>query len=869
MNDSGYRLLFEAHPQPMFVFELSTFRFLDVNEAAVRHYGYSREEFLAMTILDIRPQEDRARFQQHFQKELAGTQMRALGSMRGWRHQRKDGTLMDVEVGWSRVPFKDRDAWLVVIKDVTEQRRAEDELQKSAEQFRALFRHVPMPTYCWRAKGDDFELINYNDAAEEVSRGAIRNWLGVLASKMYPDLPEIPADFARCLREKKKIPVEMDYLMRSTGEVKKLSVVYTFVPPDMVMAHTEDISRRVEALEAARRSEERFFKAFHANPAAIIISSLDSGEIIDVNESFCRVYGYEREEVLGKISLELGIWPTGEERRRLVAQLKTEGRLRNVEATIRTRGGEDRLVSLSTEFLELEHRSCILSILQDITERKRMEEKLRYNERLKQQVLDSVPGGVVYVDKGGAVREANGEAQALLGLTYDQLTSTYISDFSTKTIWEDGTPCNVEEYPVAKCLKTQQPQPKTTIGVVKPDGTVSWGVYAATPVFAQDTNAFSGVVVTFLDVTPRKMAEEALRESELRFRQLAENIHEVFWMRDPERQQMLYVSPAYEAIWGRSTESLYRDPSSYLAGIHPSDQARAIQAEEQQRGGLDTAVEYRVVRPDGSERWVRDRGFPILGPGGAVERVAGVAEDITEQQAAERALQDYAERLRNLSSRLLEAQEAERRHIARELHDEIGQTLTATKLSLQSAQRSGDPGASESKILDGVRLVERLLEQVRNLSLDLCPPQLDFLGLVPALRSYVEEQAARAGLQSQFFADDNMGRLPSVIEVACFRVAQEAVTNVIRHAKARSVSVRLLQDVEELHLYVRDDGIGFDFAEARQRAGRGESLGILGMEERVALLGGEMTCQSRRGGGTEVHACFPLEGGGCSSEVSE
>jgi PAS domain S-box-containing protein len=1110
MNDSGYRLLFEANPQPILVFDLETLVFLDANDAAVREYGYSRGEFLKLTILEIRPAEDVQRFQTHFAQWLLETQKQPLGNTRGWRHQRKDGSVLDVEVGWSHIQHQGRDAWLVIVKNVTEQCRIEEKLRNSAEQFRTLFRHVPMPTYCWRAKGDDFELISYNDAAEETSHGAIRDWLGIMASKMYPDMPEIPADLALCLKEKKKIRKEMKYWFRSTKSEADISVVYTFVPPDMVMAHVEDISERLAAERAFHRTEERFYKAFHGNPAAILISTVDTGAIIDANESFCRIYGFGRDEVVGKISLDLGIWPSAAERERLVRLLKAEGRLRNVEATVCTRAGEKRFVNISSEFLALDDHECILSILQDITERKLMEEKLRYNERLKQQVLESVPGGVVFVDCAGAVREANSEAQQLLGLSYDELTKTYISDFSANTIWEDGSPCEVKDYPVARCLATQQPQEKKIIGVQKSDGSTSWGVYAATPVFAHDTNVFSGAVVTFLDVTPRKAAEEALKESELRFRQLAENIHEVFWMRDPQRQQMLYASPAYEKIWDRTCQELYRDPNSYLAAIHPEDRHQATGAEESQRKGLATSAEYRVVRSDGSVRWVRDRGFPIFGPDGTVQRVAGIAEDITdykralvalqesetkyrtlaettgvgiwqitregetiyvnpamraalgvseaatlvgrkysefftleslavirselrkrekglashyevemvredgarrnmlvfggpfftpdgnlhsilgsfiditdrkraeqeasnlvllvqntsdfvaiasmngeitflndggrkligldpdcdvaklkipdfltpeafdkaalsempavkefgfwrgeaslrhfqtgkaipvqvvslllrhpetghpiglatiqrditERKEAEHALQDYAERLRNLSSRLIEAQEAERRHIARELHDEIGQTLTATKLNLQAAQRVSDPAVLEGKLLDGIQLIERLLEQVRNLSLDLCPPQLDFLGLVPALRSYVEEQSERAGLQAQFFADENMDRPPPLIEIACFRVAQETITNVIRHAKAKNLSVRLLQDVEALHLFVRDDGLGFDFAAARLRAGRGESLGILGMEERAVLLGGQLTCQSGPDKGTQVHAWFPLE----------
>jgi two-component system sensor histidine kinase UhpB len=285
--------------------------------------------------------------------------------------------------------------------------------------------------------------------------------------------------------------------------------------------------------------------------------------------------------------------------------------------------------------------------------------------------------------------------------------------------------------------------------------------------------------------------------------------------------------------------------------------------------GMASTYEVEIIRTDGTRRNMLVFGAPFQSKDGSLHSLLATFVDITYRRHAEEAREIYAARLRYLSGRLLEAQEAERRHIARELHDEIGQTLTAIKLTLQSAKPVSEPKQTEEKLLEGIGLVERLLEQVRNLSLDLRPPQLDFFGLVPTLRSYVEEQANRAGLQSHFFAEENAARLEGVLEIGCFRVAQEAITNVIRHAKARTISVRLLQDAEALHLYVRDDGVGFDFGAARQRASQGECLGLLGMEERISLLGGKMLCESRPSQGTEVHAWFPLKRGSGNIENAD
>ena len=215
------------------------------------------------------------------------------------------------------------------------------------------------------------------------------------------------------------------------------------------------------------------------------------------------------------------------------------------------------------------------------------------------------------------------------------------------------------------------------------------------------------------------------------------------------------------------------------------------------------------------------------------------------------------EQLQGLSHQLIEVQEAERRTIAAELHDEIGQALTVVKLNLQAMQRLGSSDEASSYMSEVITSVERALEQVRNLSLDLRPSLLDDLGLVAALRWYVARQTRLAGFTVHFSADDLGGRLAPALETACFRVAQEALTNVVRHARAQEVWVTL-RCGDELCLSIRDDGIGFDVAAAQRRALQGESLGLLGMRERVSIVGGRLTISSSPGKGAHVHACFPF-----------
>ncbi len=218
-----------------------------------------------------------------------------------------------------------------------------------------------------------------------------------------------------------------------------------------------------------------------------------------------------------------------------------------------------------------------------------------------------------------------------------------------------------------------------------------------------------------------------------------------------------------------------------------------------------------------------------------------------------------SERLQKLSRRLMEVQEMERHHIARELHDEIGQSLTAVKISLQAIQRVPEAAPLAPALKESMAIVDQTLEQVRNLSLDLRPSLLDDLGLEAALRWYIDRQSQWTGFKVEFVTDLFVPRLPPDLETACFRVTQEALTNIIRHAKASWVYVELQQDDEALHLFIQDNGIGFDVHAAQERATRGSSLGLLGMQERVLFADGQIEIQSSPGNGTEIQARFPLQ----------
>jgi signal transduction histidine kinase len=213
-----------------------------------------------------------------------------------------------------------------------------------------------------------------------------------------------------------------------------------------------------------------------------------------------------------------------------------------------------------------------------------------------------------------------------------------------------------------------------------------------------------------------------------------------------------------------------------------------------------------------------------------------------------------------LSSRLIDAQETERRLLARELHDEIGQALTAVKLSLLAARQAEDAASLGTACADATAIVDRALAQVRGLSLSLRPSMLDDLGLAPAVRWLVTTQTSRAGLEVDLRLHLPERRLTRDLETTCFRVLQEAVTNVLRHARATRLVVELSEREGQLRLAVGDDGQGFDVAAALDDASRGSSLGLLSMQERVHLSGGTLEFESGASG-TQVRARWPVAAG--------
>ena len=342
-----------------------------------------------------------------------------------------------------------------------------------------------------------------------------------------------------------------------------------------------------------------------------------------------------------------------------------------------------------------------------------------------------------------------------------------------------------------------------------------------------------------------------------RYRMLFESSPLPMWVVDDETLRFLAVNDAALHIYGYTRDEFL---SMGAADLRRADERRDFLRNDP--GGTVYRGLYRHRRKNGEPLDIDGVGHLVSWRGRRARLV--VISDITErlrtQQALERVnreLESSHERLRALSRRLFEVQEDERGRLARDLHDDIGQALTALKIQMESLQLACDPSL-RGLIAEGVETVQLTLERVRQLSFSLRPSQLDDLGLAAALRSHLDRQCRVAGIAAHFDAEDAPRDVEADTETACFRVGQEAITNVLRHARARNIWVRLYGSGDRFALSVRDDGHGFDLESVKSRAASGASLGLVSMEERIALAAGSLELRSAPGQGTVLVASFPV-----------
>lgn len=351
------------------------------------------------------------------------------------------------------------------------------------------------------------------------------------------------------------------------------------------------------------------------------------------------------------------------------------------------------------------------------------------------------------------------------------------------------------------------------------------------------------------EIAERRNAEKALHASETRLRAILDHSPAVIFLKDLQGRY-LHVNRQFERqfqldrdqVIGRTDRDIFPRPQAILFQNHDR---------EVLRGGVPLEFEEMARYRDGEHISIVSK-FPLRDPRGKIYALCGVATDITERKRVEEAL-------KNLSRKILRAQEEERRRISRELHDEVGQSLTAISVTLATLRNNGAATSEHiRRVVAGTQhLLEDTMDSVHRFARELRPAMLDELGLLPALRSHIKSFSARTGLRVRLRADPAAEKLNGDQKTAIFRIVQESLTNVAKHAHATRVTISLRPADGDMCVEIADNGKSFR-TDPEIAAKQKQRLGLLGMQERARLIDGRFSIQPDPGRGTTVRVTFPF-----------
>jgi PAS domain S-box-containing protein len=611
----------------------------------------------------------------------------------------------------------------------------------------------------------------------------------------------------------------------------------------------QEIRAREKATEALRQSEAEFRAGFELSSIGIVLAEPTHGSLLRVNPKFCEITGYAADELIGKRLFEF-IHPEDRPQKEIDFGRLLDGDLPLLDGATRYlhKDGSVVWVHVNVNVIRDANGRPIRThaAIQDVTAQRQSEEELKRSAARSRRLFETAHHGIWEVDRNGITTYSNRRLAEMLGRAPEELLGRRAIEFS------DPNEHDSNRQDFSRHMSGESATSRWRLK--RADGSYIWTLSSANPVF-DDAGKVVGAFALLTDITEYRMAEQALSESEAQLRAMAEAIPDMIfkWRADGECE---YASSRFHDYVGDSAAAAGKPGLREV--LHEEDGAHmqrcwadAIQIRQ------PWSCKLRLCGSDGTYRWFMMKAVPLQNEQGTVTRWLGAATDIDVLVRAEETLSHYAERHKQLSRQLLELQESERRHIARELHDQVGQSLSLVELHLQGMQLQAEDGAIKPQLKECYTLVEKVIEQIQRLSFDLRPTMLDDLGLIPALRWYTN-QARTVGLNAIFASEPLEMRLDAGLETTCYRIVQEALTNVIRHAKAKWVCVDLLQSTNELHVTVCDNGNGFDVGAVRRQHGGNSCLGLLGMEERAALAGGKLEIKSVPNHGTEVHAWFPL-----------
>ena len=848
-TDEQFRLLVSSVTDYAIYLMDPTGRIASWNAGAERITGYAPDEVVGRHFSIFYPPEERAAGQPERALRQAAREGRFQGE--GWRLYKDGGSFWaDVAI----TPLRDASgavsAFACVTRDMTTQ-QFEGERDRL---FAATFNHAPhgitIADPSGRYLGANARFLRLLGYTEEELRGK------TVFDLTHPeDLGESRRHFHALLTGAvDRLEFDKRYLRKDGGDVLMHISVTRIADDDgdvtSFVAQAEDITERRAAEEKLRESERRFRLLVQGVTDYAIYMLSPQGEISSWNAGAERIKGYAEREVLGR---HFSLFFTAEDRAggkpdRALETARATGRF--VDEGWRLRKDGSRFWASAVLDAIRDETGVLVGfakITRDLTDRRAAEEEVRQSRARLQAFTDNSPTIMSLKDRDGRYRFANARFLERYALREDQILGR--------------TDAEVFPRRQALALAAHDMRVLTRGEAVdfeeraRDGGGERFAMVSKFPVL-DAAGGVTGIGMVASDITDRRLTEQALREQRVLLAEAQRVAGLGCWEWDPLSGRVTW-SDELHRIYGLSPETFTPSFENYLERVHPEDRqnsgammARALM------DGRGFSVLERIVRPGGEVRYLRSHAEVVRNEQGKPIKIFGACLDVTEQRHSESALRQAAQDLHALTRKLVRAEEAERRRIAGELHDRVGQSLSALNINLDIVlgQLDGPPHVRQ-RLEDSAKLVERTLESIETVMAELRPPLLDEYGLAAALGWHGEEFSRRTGIavSVEDAAPEAAKGLRTEAALALFRVAQEALNNVLKHAQATTIEIQLSAVENQIALRVCDNGKGFDAASARR--GR---WGMSTMRERAEAAGGSLKVESAPGEGTRVIVTVPF-----------
>jgi PAS domain S-box-containing protein len=599
-----------------------------VNPAYLELFGFPPDADLAgKPILDLIAPKSRDQIREYMLRRARHEPVSSTYETRGLR---ADGSVFDMAVNVSQYKENGEDITLVILRDITERKRAEETQRASEKKFSAIFGLIPDPTTITDIENG--RIIDLNDAAARWFGRSREEAIGLTTADVQ--VWEQPSDRDRMLqaiRSNCEIN-DMEFrLRRRNGEIRDVlfsSRIIEINGRSFLLSRAHDITERKQMEEVLRTSEEKFRKVFLTSPDSININRLSDGMYVSINDGFTAITGYTENDVIGKTSLELNIWTDPLDRQKMVEKLRTQGEFKNLEARFRTKDGRIIDGVMSASIIEIDHQPYIVNVTRDITERKRFEFALKQSEGKYRRLYNETPILLHSIDRDARVVDVNDYWLKTMGYERDEVIGRKVLDFYTdasrKYAEEIAQPAFFR-HGFAKDVSYQ---------FVKKNGDIVDVLVSATA----ERDAAGNVVrsqAVIEDITERKRAEEALRESQARLDLALQSAHMGVWRLEIGENRRYFDDLACQLL-GIDAEKFHGTDEEFFAAVHSEDHGKikAVLARtiEQQ---LLYETTYRVVWPDRSIHDITARGRLVRDDEGQPARIIGILWDITDQRLLE------------------------------------------------------------------------------------------------------------------------------------------------------------------------------------------------------------------------------------------